>query len=66
MINVKKEDLICILKNIVGALEDTNKVDVYKFCLENETQNIDTESQIVTRFTGWMKIDFSIRFLKIH
>ncbi len=66
MINIKKEDLIFTLKNIINALEDTNKVDIYKFYIENETQDVGMEDQTATRFTGWMKIDFSFRFLKIR
>ena len=54
------------LKNIINTLEDANKVDIYKLYLENETQDIEMEDQTATRFTGWMKIDFSFRFLRIQ
>lgn len=60
----KKEDLACVLRTLADAIEKAEKVDNFHYNVAHETIEIPAELWMTEQLTGWINVDFNIRFLK--
>jgi hypothetical protein len=60
----KKEDFVCALRILADAIEKSREITSFNFNTTHETREVPTRYLAARQLTGWINIDFNIRFLK--
>ena len=59
---MKKQDAVIALEQLIDAIKSSDKIDSFGFNAINEFHEIPTEFWSEKQPTGWVDIDFNIRF----